>query len=75
MEAIIELACGPVKTLTETWGQRSRGPLAASLWGFSLHIYMLHTESQSWNKGRIRALEAVGGNTQVFICVHVCVFL
>lgn len=35
MEAIMWLACGSVKTLTETRGQRSYRPLAASLWGFA----------------------------------------
>lgn len=39
MEAIMWLAPGPVKTLTETKGQRSTRPLAASLWGFASHFH------------------------------------
>ena len=39
MEAIMRLACGPVKTLTETRGQGSHRPLAASLWGFASHLH------------------------------------
>lgn len=39
MEAIMWLACGPVKTLTETQGQRSYRPLAALLWSFASHLH------------------------------------
>lgn len=35
----MRLACGPVKTLTETKGQRSHRPLAASLRGFASHLH------------------------------------
>ena len=72
MEAIMMLACGPARTLTETQGHRSRRPLAASLWGFRFKFTWCRREqnqSCKWNKDETPALEVVWNAAVTHSCL------
>lgn len=73
----MRLACGPVKTLTETRGRRSRRPLAASLLGFASHLCS-RTRNRTRAAAKTRARSGPSKSSRTlcshFVCVCVCFF-